>query len=231
MILHTRAAKIILLMLAAWLLGCAVYVTITGWNAETPEVGLSSNQPPVPSTTPGSNPPITVTSSPTPSVPITPTSTPRTLPEPEMWASPPSNSVYLSPRSLGALPGQEVRIEVMANLTGSGISGVEFELAFSPAAFEVRDVSPGALLGASPLAGTDEKDNEAGTLRYALARKGLTEAGNTSGVLAVITLRALDTATAATYPLTLRSIELTDERFREITGFEVLSSSIEVPEP
>lgn len=227
MILQTRAAKIILLLLAAWLMGCAIVVAFTGWDGKSsPRIGTSASSP---------------TAQPAPSVSgePPPAETPQTanipeelkpVPTPELWSPPPADAVYVSPRFQGARPGQEITFQVMANLMDRGISGAEFEVIFRGEVLQARSLRPGDLLGANPLIAADSVDNDAGILHYASARKGTTTAAASEGVLVDITFDVPSTAASGTYPLVLRDVILTDERFESISGLEILGATFEVVE-
>lgn len=228
MILQTRAAKTILLLLAAWLMGCAIVVAFTGWDGKSsPRISTSASSP------------AAQTPSPSPSDQMSPAQTPQAenipeepgaLPTPEPWSPRPSNAVYLSPRFQGARPGQEITFAVMVHLTDRGISGAEFEVVFPPEVLRARSLRPGDLLGLAPLIAADDVDNSQGILHYASARKGTTTAGDSDGVLASITFEVSSTASPGVYPLMLQNVLVTDERFGGISGFDVLGVTFEVIE-
>ncbi|GEM_PF-1308407 len=226
MVLQTRAAKIILLLLAAWLMGCAIVVAITGWDGgSSPRIGASASSPTVPSSSPAQ--------SPSPSPEPTPQGGSilegaKVIPTPEEWSPTPIDAVYLSPRFQGAQPGEEITFEVRVNLTDVGISGAEFEVVFPSEALRAKSLRPGDLLGANPLIAADNVDNSQGSLHYASARKGATAAGAVSGVLATLTFEVPGTAASGTYSLTLRNVTLTDDRFEGIGGLDIRGGVVEV---
>jgi hypothetical protein len=56
-------------------------------------------------------------------------------------------------------------------------------LTFDGGAMEIASIEPGDLLGSNPLVGLKEIDNQAGTVKYALARMGATSVPTPPGVL------------------------------------------------
>ncbi len=215
MILQTRAAKVILSVLALILLGCAIFIAITGWDGESTieEVTMSVTEPTV-STEPNHDN-ITVSS-------------PEENAETNNVQSAPIAGVYIEPFSMEARRGQEVSVDVMANLDNSGISGSEFSLEFDPSVLQVSDLVAGDLLGDDPLVGSESKDNQSGVVHFAIARKGLTQVSDSIGVLASIEFRILDSAVSGPSSLVLNDVKLTNELFDEILGFQIQSGSVYV---
>ena len=170
MILQTRAAKVILSILALILFACAVFIAVTGWDGETTteEVTMSVSEPAV---TPESTPENTLES---------------IVQEPPIVSntqSVPIIGIYIEPFAIEVSRGQEITIDVMANLANTGISGCEFTFEFDPTILQVNDLTAGDLLGTDPLVGSESKDNQSGIIRYAIARKGLTQITDSVGVL------------------------------------------------
>jgi len=217
MILQTRAAKIILSLMAIVLLACAVFVGVTGWDGTTDTYvstsaseGVSSTIP-VPPTTEEAKPPLPQTppvESPAPIVALT--------------------GVYIDPQNFEIRPGEEFSVNLIADLTGRGVSGCEVVLGFDPFVFQLIDVVSGDLLGADPLIGTKNIDNTAGKVRFAIARKGMTDITASTGVLSTFSLLVLNSAPSGSYDLTIGDLMLTDHDFKEMAGYEVHSGSIEV---
>jgi len=214
LILQTRAAKVILSILAMVLFGCAVFIAITGWDSEsTTEVTMSVTEPTsLPESIPENNP----------------VSLPEETPESNSAQSAPIAGVYIEPFSMQADRGQEISVDVMANLANSGISGCEFTLEFDPSILQVNDLVAGDLLGADPLVGSESKDNQSGFVRYAIARKGLTQVTDSVGMLASIKFYIMDSADNGPSSLILSDVKLTNEIFDEIPGLQIQSGSIYV---
>jgi hypothetical protein len=214
LILQTRAAKVILSILAMVLLGCAVFIAITGWDSEsTTEVTMS----------------VTETTLPTePTLDSTPVSLVEETPMASNAQSVPIAGVYVEPFSMEAGRGQEISVDVMANLSNSGISDCEFTLEFDPSVLQVNDLVAGDLLGADPLVGSESKDNQSGFVRFAIARKGLTQATDSIGVLARIKFHIVNSAASGPVSLIPSDVKLTNERFDEIPGLQIQSGSIYV---
>jgi len=199
--------------LAFILLGCAIFIALTGWGNKTAVVTTS----------------ITESSS---QIASTPDSMhkiqPPKTPQPEKLPPSFAEGIYISPASLEISKGEDFNINVMAKFANYGISGSEITLDFDPSVFQATDLIEGDLLGANPVVGTEEKDNQVGMTHYALARKGATQITDSDGVLATIKFHVLDSAPNGTHNLTLTEVKLTDQKFKEITGFDVQNGSVEV---
>jgi len=65
----------------------------------------------------------------------------------------------------------------------------------------------------------EERDNERGLLRYALARRGPTQVPASDEKLASITFKVNNSTPNGLYALTLTDVQLTDENFSEIVDF------------
>ena len=152
-------------------------------------------------------------------------SQPSTAPEP---AAEPAAPVYLMPLSIEADPGEEFEVEVNIDLEDRGISGGEIGLTFDSDTMEVVNIEAGDLLGSDPLVGLKEIDNQAGTVKYALARMGETSVPTPPGVLAVLTVRVLNSAGSGSYELKLRKVGLADEKFEDITGLRTQGAQIKI---
>jgi hypothetical protein len=199
--------------MAFGLMCCMLYVILTGWEIPSNEVSTAVNAS---ASTPNS----------------TPEQLPASVPDLINESSPVPQTqeegirVISSPQK--ASSGQEIAVIVEIHTTGQGISGSEIALEFDPLAFEVTGLAPGDLMGNGPLVGAEEIDNQNGIIHYALARKGITQITDSSGVLAIINLRITDSATGGTCNLTLKEINLTNERFEEINGLPVQNGVVEI---
>ena len=69
----------------------------------------------------------------------------------------------------GLRPGDVFSVNVTVDPAGKGISGAEVKIAINASVVECEDVSPGNLLGDSPLEGKKVIDNENGMVWYALS--------------------------------------------------------------
>lgn len=220
MILQTRAAKTILSIMALILFACAIFVAVTGWDGTSDtHVSISASE--------GASSAIPVAPTLEEIQPILPATPPEISPSSDV----PISGIYLDPQQTEIRPGEDIRLNLMANLDGYGISGCEVVFEFDPTAFQLVDVTSGDLLGADPLIGTKNLDNTTGKVRYAIARKGMTDATASNGVLSTITLWVYGTAPGGSYNLTIGDLILTDHNFKEIAGYEVHTGSIEVTTP
>ena len=258
MILDTKAAKIILSTLAFCLAMLAAFVAITGWDgashtvkAQNPVAASEISSEPVHQAAPISIPPPKKTPDVKPEIsPLpkeTPVATAELVPLPkESPADEPESTLTFNETTKGTIavlpgvvvyidlfpqvahPGQEINISVNAIANTCGISGSEIMLEFDPAILQIAGLSADGVLGSNPLVGMEEKDNRNGILRYAVARKGRTQITASAETLAGITFRVTDSARSGLYNLTLKEVRLTDEKFEDITEFEVKSGSLEV---
>jgi len=217
LILQTRAAKIILSLMAMVLLACAVFVGVTGWDGTTDTLvstsaseGVSSTPPVVP-TPEDVQPPL-----------------PQTPPEVSQTPVVPISGIYIDPQYSETRSGEEISVNLVANLTGSGVSGCEVVLEFDPTVFQLIDVVSGDLLGVDPLIGTKSIDNTAGKVRFAIARKGMTDVTDSSGILSTFSLQVVNSAGIRPYDLTIGDLMLTDHDFKEMAGYEVHNGSVEI---
>ena len=143
-------------------------------------------------------------------------------------AAPQEAGVYISPSSQEASPGQVVTIEVKVEPSAYGVSGGEIHLSFDSTAMKVIGYEAGDLLGATPLVGLKGLNNDAGMLKYALARSGDTPVPTQTGVFMVIDFEVLDTVETGTYHLQLVKVGLADEEFKEIEELNVQDASVEI---
>ncbi len=152
------------------------------------------------------------------------TGSPRPTPTPEVVAQP-TVPVFLNPKSQHASPGSEVTVNVEVMPAGWGVSAGEIGLSFDASALEAVKVTPGSLLGANPLLGTQKLDNTAGTVTYALARAGATTAPGARAVLATVTFKVGPTA-RGTLNVGIAKVGLTDEKLQEIKGLQTQGGTI-----
>lgn len=140
----------------------------------------------------------------------------------------PFEGISLNPSSGQASPGQQMMVTVEANLAGYGIRGCEMELAFDPGALQLSKVEPGEMFGENPLVGIEEIDNEAGTLNYVLAMKGTDTVPSSAGVMAVLEFDVREPVQKGSCALTLTTVNLTDEGFKEISDFPIRSGTTQI---
>jgi len=126
-------------------------------------------------------------------------------------------TVSVEPAPTPLCPGDVFSVNVTVDPAGKGISGAEVKIAFDASVVECEDVSPGDLLGDSPIQGKKEIDNENGTIWYALARIGDTPVPTEEGTLAVLSFKVKEDAPEGTYYLRITSAKLTDENFAYIS--------------
>jgi len=137
-------------------------------------------------------------------------------------------AVYIDTESIEVKPGEEFTIEVKVDPGSYGISGGEINVGFNSTAFEVTEVSPGDLLGPSPLEGKKDIDNNEGTVSYAIARIGPTTPPTPLGAFAQIRFKVREDAQAGTYEIKLTEVGLTDEEFEDIPEASLSHRSVEV---
>jgi len=120
-------------------------------------------------------------------------------------------TVSVEPVSTPLCPGDVFSVNVTVDPAGKGVSGAEVKIAFDAAVVECEDVSPGDLLGDSPLEGKKVIDNENGMVRYTLARIGDTPVPTEEGTFAIFSFKVKEDAPEGTYKLEITSAILTDE--------------------
>lgn len=140
----------------------------------------------------------------------------------------PEEGVYINPIYQEVQPEDTITVSVEIKPADLGVSAGEISLGFDPAALEATSLEPGGFLDDTPLIGLNEIDNEAGTLRLAIARVGETTAPSSPGVLAIVTFTVLETAESGTYELTLTEVRLIDQNFEDIADIPTQGASIEV---
>lgn len=143
-------------------------------------------------------------------------------------AVPPKGGAYIIPPSQEASSGQVVTVEVKVEPSNYGVSGGEIHFSFDATAMAVLSYEAGDFLGDTPLVGLEELDNEAGTLKYALARMGESPVPTPPGRFMIVDFEVLDTAESGTYHLQLAKVSLADEEFEDIEGIDIQGASVEI---
>ena len=203
-----------------------------------------------PSPTPTSTPRPEPTATPTLVLKATPIPTgeqPSGLPDPTPTTPvakgspvPPSTSPTPEPVLIGLAStvrevrrGQEFSVDLTINPQARGISGVEVQMEYDPAIFQVIDAPPGDLLGQKPqevqsVLPVVNIDNGSGILQYSDARVGPTQPPTPQGLLATMNLRVLQTATAGREAsLRITHFKIADENIEEI-GDAVAAAELKV---
>jgi len=137
-------------------------------------------------------------------------------------------SVYIEPSSLELKQGEEFKVRIKVDPGSKGISAGEINVTFNSDVFECIDISPGDILGASPLEGVKRIDNAAGFLHYAIARIGRTEPPTPPGIFAEIRFKVKSEANIGTYTIELLGVGLADEEFKDITNISIGNRLVEV---
>ena len=141
--------------------------------------------------------------------------------------------VSLEPSLVRVAPGEEFTISVSVDPGGRGISGGEVDLKFDPRVLEAREIVPGDLLGPEPLFGLKEVDNEKGSLRVALARKGSTSAPTKPGILITVKFSVAEGAPPGRYEISVEFAGFADEAFNDVPREQMLvkGAVVEVAAP
>ncbi len=126
--------------------------------------------------------------------------------------------IELSPPMLSMELGEEFEISIKVDPGDYGVSGGEINLAYDPDLLEVIEISPGDLFGPDPLVGIEKVDNETGTVKYALARRGMTSAPTPPGSFARIKFRTLNVGIAS---IELTFVGLANQDFKDIPKEEM----------
>jgi hypothetical protein len=136
--------------------------------------------------------------------------------------------VYIEPPSVYVYPGEEFTVSIKVDPGGKGVSGGEVNLEFDPVVLKVIGVEPGDLFGVDPLVGVKEIENESGSVRYALARKGETKTPTGAGVFAVVSFKVLEKTGGS--DLTLTKVGFADENFEDVVDVETQGACVNVLE-
>jgi ribosomal protein S8E len=137
-------------------------------------------------------------------------------------------SAYVEPTYLELKPGEEFIISIKIDPRDKGVSGGEVKVDFDPEVFKCTDISPGNILGPSPLIGLKEIDDVKGSIRYAIARVGRTEPPTQAGVFAEIRFKVKLEADVGTHVIELVRIGLADEKFNNITDISIDNGFVKV---
>jgi len=140
-------------------------------------------------------------------------------------------TVSVEPASMTLCPGDAFSVNVTVDPAGRGVSAADVKIAFDASVVECEDVSPGNLLGDSPLEGKKEIDNENGMIWYALARIGDTPVPTEKGTFAVLSFKVKEDAPEGTYYLKISSAKLTDENFAYISPIETKNGTFTIVPP
>ncbi len=137
-------------------------------------------------------------------------------------------SVQVLPESVTVKAGDELMVEVRVDPDGRGVSGGELNFAFDPQGLTLVKVEAGNLFGPDPLVGIELVDNVAGTLTYALARRGSTTSPTPTSIFAELTFQVSETAAGESYILSVANLGLADEDFQDIAGVNLASAAVNV---
>ena len=138
-------------------------------------------------------------------------------------------TVSIEPASTpGLRPGDAFSVNVTVDPAGKGISGAEVKIAFDASVVECEDVSPGNLLGDSPIQGKKVIDNENGMVWYKLYRRGSTPVPTEEGTFAVLSFKVKGDAPEGTYYLRISSAKLADENFVYISPIEIKNGTFTI---
>ena len=124
-------------------------------------------------------------------------------------------------------PGQQISVEVSLDSRGRGISGVELNVEFDAASFEILEVEPGPLLGDKPsevsaVLPRVEIDNSLGVLRYYDARIGDTVPPTPAGLVARVKLKVVEQPPEGALPyLRITAAKVPDEKIQEIGDLSI----------
>lgn len=152
----------------------------------------------------------------------TPTPVPPALPAHEELY------VHIVPATVVVRSGESIELEVKVEPGQNGLSGGEINVSFDSSLVHVTNMNPGSLLGSNPLVGIEEIDNQAGKIRFALARVGETPVPTPPGVFATIELKPVVSIQGQVCQLT--RVGFCNEHFEDI-GEIVLSEPPERPTP
>lgn len=111
-----------------------------------------------------------------------------------------------------------------------GISAGEINISFPIDVIEIVEIKSGELLGADPVVGAMNIDQNIGSIQYVLARKGTTVPPTDAGNFCLIKAKVLGTAVQGTYKISISKAGLADEAFEDIENFEVIDTTIQIGE-
>ncbi|MDY6834934.1 MAG: cohesin domain-containing protein [Chloroflexota bacterium] len=134
--------------------------------------------------------------------------------------------VWVEPASQEVGTGEAFEVDIMVDPKAYGVSGGELNFAFDPEAMTADGIVAGDLLGVMPLVGVETIDNDAGTIRYALARTGVTPVPTPPGAFATISFTAHDKE--GLFGLDIVSMLLVDEEFNNISSTRIDDGEVRV---
>ena len=137
-------------------------------------------------------------------------------------------AVQVTPETVSVDAGDKLVVEVTVEPDSRGVSGGEMNLSFDTEGMTLVNIQPGNLFGAEPLVGVELVDNVAGTLLYALARRGKTTPPTPTSTFAELTFQVSETAAGESYDLSITNLGLADEAFQDITGISLGSATVTV---
>ena len=140
----------------------------------------------------------------------------------------PEEGLYINPVYLEVQPGDIITVSLEIKPVDWGVSGADIEIEFNPAVLDATGLEPGDFLGDTPLIGLKQIDNDAGILRLAFARAGVTVAPSSAGQLAVIRFEVSKSVKVGKYELTPTKVCLIDQNFTEIAGIKFQGASINI---
>lgn len=152
-----------------------------------------------------------------------------TVPPADTTPSPTSKPVSVAILSVvrTVRPGEEFSVDLTLDPQGRGISGVQVQIEYDPAIFQIVEVAPGELLGEKPedvrsVIPFVDIDNESGVLQFRDARIGPTQPPTPTGRFAAIRFQALDTApTGEQATLRITGAKFPDENIHEIRDVRI----------
>ena len=109
-------------------------------------------------------------------------------------------TVSIEPEPMTLCPGDAFSVNVTVDPAGRGVSAADVKIAFDAAVVECEDVSPGNLLGDSPLELKKEIDNENGMIWYVVSRIGDTPVPTEKGTFAVLSFKVKEDCLLYTSP-------------------------------
>ena len=109
-------------------------------------------------------------------------------------------------------------LNIEVDPAGAGVSGGELQMTFDAKAMQAGTVTPGDLLGATPLVGTQEVDNQGGSIKLALARIGATTKPTAAGKLATVAFKISPGAVSGTYKIAITRVGFANESFQDVNA-------------
>ena len=138
------------------------------------------------------------------------------------------HGIYIDIPSQKLTAGEDGIISIMANFETEKIRGAEIKFTFDPKILKVNDVTPGVLMGPNALVAIEEIDNDEGMLHYAVACKGTNPVLSESGSIMMIYFQVTEQNQKDLCNLSFKEINLSNDQFEPITGFEARNAVIEI---